>query len=165
MWSAIVASCAIPGMFDKADLIIKGENGEQIPYCPPSRDLHFIDGSVAGDLPMKRLSEMFNINTFIVSQVNPHIVPFISESKTEVLEPSNLRSSFINLTKTLCGNELKHLIKQLEVLGLVPSYMKWIMSVVQQSYKGHVTIVPCPTLEDYGNLMTNVIPQTYWPAF
>ena len=38
----------------------------------------FVDGSVANDLPMQRLTELFNVNTFIVSQVNPHVVPFVS---------------------------------------------------------------------------------------
>lgn len=30
------------------------------------------DGSMQADLPMQRLSELFNVNHFIVSQVNPH---------------------------------------------------------------------------------------------
>lgn len=30
---------------------------------------HYSDGSVENDLPMKQLSELFNINHFIVSQV------------------------------------------------------------------------------------------------
>jgi predicted acylesterase/phospholipase RssA len=30
------------------------------------------DGSIESDLPMARLAELFNINHFIVSQVNPH---------------------------------------------------------------------------------------------
>ena len=81
IWSAIVASCAIPGMFDPVELMMKIENGKVIAYCPPSRGIQFTDGSVAGDLPMQRMSELFNINTFIVSQVNPHIVPFVSENK------------------------------------------------------------------------------------
>ena len=38
----------------------------------------FIDGSVACDLPLNRMSELCNINTFIVSQVNPHVAPFIN---------------------------------------------------------------------------------------
>jgi predicted acylesterase/phospholipase RssA len=33
--------------------------------------LQWEDGSVQADLPMQRLSELFNINHFIVSQVNP----------------------------------------------------------------------------------------------
>ena len=38
----------------------------------------FVDGSVACDVPINRMSELFNINTFIVSQVNPYVLPFIS---------------------------------------------------------------------------------------
>jgi TAG lipase/steryl ester hydrolase/phospholipase A2/LPA acyltransferase len=34
------------------------------------------DGSLEFDLPMAKLSEMFNVNHFIVSQVNPHVIPF-----------------------------------------------------------------------------------------
>jgi predicted acylesterase/phospholipase RssA len=98
-------------MFDPVELMMKIENGKFIAYCPPSRDIQFTDGSVAGDLPMQRLSELFNINTFIVSQVNPHIAPFISENKAQVLETFNLRTSFFLLVKTLCGNELKHVTK------------------------------------------------------
>ena len=27
---------------------------------------------------MQRMSELFNVNTFLVSQVNPHVVPWIA---------------------------------------------------------------------------------------
>jgi TAG lipase/steryl ester hydrolase/phospholipase A2/LPA acyltransferase len=30
------------------------------------------------DLPMRTLSEMFNVNYFLVSQTNPHIVPALN---------------------------------------------------------------------------------------
>jgi predicted acylesterase/phospholipase RssA len=32
----------------------------------------YSDGSFENDLPMQQLSELFNVNHFIVSQVNPH---------------------------------------------------------------------------------------------
>jgi NTE family protein len=35
----------------------------------------WIDGSLKGDLPMRRLSRLHNVNHFIVSQVNPHVAP------------------------------------------------------------------------------------------
>jgi TAG lipase/steryl ester hydrolase/phospholipase A2/LPA acyltransferase len=34
----------------------------------------FADGSIENDLPIKRVSELFNVTHFVVSQVNPHIV-------------------------------------------------------------------------------------------
>ena len=32
----------------------------------------YTDGSIERDLPMQQISELFNVNHFIVSQVNPH---------------------------------------------------------------------------------------------
>jgi len=80
VWSAAIASCAIPGCFKPVELMIKTETGEIKPYYMSQLrgNFRFIDGSVACDLPMQRMSELFNINTFIVSQVNPHVCPFIS---------------------------------------------------------------------------------------
>ena len=34
---------------------------------------------------MQRMKELFNINTFIVCQVNPHVVPFISKQTGDVM--------------------------------------------------------------------------------
>jgi hypothetical protein len=46
------------------------------------RDMQrFSDGSVESDLPMQQLSELFNVNHFIVSQVNPHSFLFSSISQ------------------------------------------------------------------------------------
>lgn len=80
VWSAVIASCAIPVMFAQVELMIKTETGELKPYYMTQLkgNFKFIDGSVACDLPMSRMSELFNINTFIVSQVNPHVAPFIT---------------------------------------------------------------------------------------
>ena len=38
----------------------------------------WVDGSVSGDLPFRQLTQMLNINHYITSQANPHIVPFMS---------------------------------------------------------------------------------------
>ena len=37
-----------------------------------------ISGSIQSDLPGQRLAELFNVNHFIVSQVNPHINPLMN---------------------------------------------------------------------------------------
>jgi predicted acylesterase/phospholipase RssA len=62
----------------------------------------WIDGSVDNDLPMAKLSELFNVNHFIVSQVNRHIVPFLEKSaKGKVfmlLERRKLKKLRIELT-------------------------------------------------------------------
>ena len=76
IWSAVAASCSVPMIFSPATILAKDpKTGEAVPWNPsPQR---WIDGSVDNDLPMTRLAEMFNVNHFIVSQVKPHIVPYL----------------------------------------------------------------------------------------
>ena len=59
---------------------------------------------------MQRMKELFNINTFIVCQVNPHVVPFISKQTGDVMaNKSNRRvSSFL---KRVLDTEIKHWLK------------------------------------------------------
>lgn len=40
------------------------------PHFPFQIDRKFVDGSIGADLPMQNLSEMFNVNYFVVSQAN-----------------------------------------------------------------------------------------------
>ena len=78
--------------------MVKDENGEIHPYHPLREGTRYIDGTVSGDLPIKRMSELFNVNTFIVSQVNPHVVPFISAGKHSLME-SRLKKKMVSLAK------------------------------------------------------------------
>lgn len=68
IWSAVLASAAIPGFFDPVELMVKHEGEEDLePYHVGSRRVYYIDGSIGRDLPMQRMSELFNVNSFIVS--------------------------------------------------------------------------------------------------
>jgi TAG lipase/steryl ester hydrolase/phospholipase A2/LPA acyltransferase len=67
IWSAAVASCAIPGVFSSVELMAKDLKGNIQPYYPEG--LKWSDGSMHADLPTDRLAELFNVNHFIVSQV------------------------------------------------------------------------------------------------
>lgn len=78
VWSAVVASCALPALYESAPLLAKDHNGNVVPWNATGD--RWIDGSVENDLPMNRLSELFNVNHFIVSQVNPHIYPFVKHA-------------------------------------------------------------------------------------
>ena len=67
MWSAALASCAIPYVFEPVEILEKDEHGAHVPYQPS--EVKWADGSVKADLPLNRLRELFNINHFVVSQV------------------------------------------------------------------------------------------------
>lgn len=59
IWSAALASCALRGLFEPVQLMSKNSKGETIPYQPSG--LKWSDGSVGADLPMVKLSELFNV--------------------------------------------------------------------------------------------------------
>ena len=77
MRRAILASCAVPGVFPPVMLEAKDYRGQVVPYMPSKR---WIDGTLANDLPMLRLARLHNCNHYIVSQTNPHIVPFMTDA-------------------------------------------------------------------------------------
>lgn len=88
IWSAVTASCAFPGLFEAQELMAKDRSGNIVPYHPPFHldpdeasgtvpSRRWRDGSLEVDLPIKQLKELFNVNHYIVSQVNPHIAPLL----------------------------------------------------------------------------------------
>jgi len=74
VWSAAVASSSLPGVFEANRLMVKDVDGTE--RYESATETKFSDGSMEQDLPMQQLSEMFNVNHFIISQANPHAVMF-----------------------------------------------------------------------------------------
>mmetsp|Transcript_25349 Transcript_25349/g.74584 ORF Transcript_25349/g.74584 Transcript_25349/m.74584 type:complete len:908 (-) Transcript_25349:59-2782(-) len=74
VWSAAVASSSLPGVFEPSKLLVKDADGTVRNESAGMSPATFQDGSMEADLPMQQLSEMFNVNHFLVSQANPHAV-------------------------------------------------------------------------------------------
>jgi hypothetical protein len=112
---------------------------------------------------MQRIAELFNVNTFIVSQVNPHTVPFlwdtIGQDKVE-----NFYSKR-RMIMRLIQNEFKHIRNQLHTIGYAPAYMDHIYKIASLTSKGHVQIVPDQlSMRDYRNLMSNMTNEAFFEA-
>jgi len=152
IWSAACASCALKFLYKPVELLAKDNTGKIVPYHPSG--LKWIDGSVESDLPMDRLSELFNVNHFIVSQVNPHVFPFVSS------DPTTEKGIFHTL-KFLATSELKHRINQLAFLGLLPAFLSPIQNLITQKYSGDITITPEVSLESYKNFLSNPTPEMH----
>lgn len=117
--------------------------GQPVPW----NDLHgqYIDGSVDGDLPMTRLSEMFNVNHFIVSQVNPHVVPFLPKDdgpNTATKQESYNIPRWLQTATLLAKDEALHRMTVLSELGVFPTSLTKLMSIVNQRYSGDINIYP-----------------------
>ena len=130
--------------------------GEPIPW----NDLHkqYIDGSVDGDLPMTRLSEMFNVNHFIVSQVNPHVVPFLPKEtgpQNQAEDSSSFIPRLMNTMTHLAKDEVLHRMNVLSEFGVFPTSMTKFASIVNQKYHGDINIYPELLSSNFPRLLEN----------
>ncbi|KAG0248541.1 hypothetical protein BG011_010168 [Mortierella polycephala] len=148
VWSAVATSCAAPFIYNSSPLMAKDKNGEEV-HWNPSR-YHWIDGSVDNDLPMNKLSELFNVNHFIVCQVNPYIVPFLRNSLAR--SPTNRILGWM-LYQTRSEMQLR--LNQLSLLGIMPGLMHKVQAIMSQRYYGDITIVPSFGVDDYLNIVSN----------
>ncbi|OGE51824.1 hypothetical protein PENARI_c012G09359 [Penicillium arizonense] len=157
IWSAVAVSCSVPFVFRPFTLMAKDPlTGETVPW----NDLHkqYIDGSVDGDLPMTRLSEMFNVNHFIVSQVNPHVVPFLPKEEGPQVEAEDGQSfipRWMNTMTHLAKDEVLHRMNVLSELGVFPTSMTKFASIVKQKYHGDINIYPELISSNFPRLLEN----------
>lgn len=163
IWSAVAASCSVPLVFNASPLLVKDpDTGEHQPWNPtPQR---WIDGSVDNDLPMTRLAEMFNVNHFIVSQVNPHVVPFLSKddhlapgteaAKRAKLAPRDEMEWVYTLT-ALAKDEALHRLNFMAELGIMPNLATKFRSILSQKYSGDINILPEMSMHDLPRLLSN----------
>lgn len=130
--------------------------GEAVPW--DSSPQRWIDGSVDNDLPMTRLAEMFNVNHFIVSQVNPHVVPFLAKDEEAMTIEANTDSSWPNYLYTamnLAKGEALHRMHVLAEMGIFPNTLTKARSVLSQKYSGDITIFPEISYADFPRMFKN----------
>ena len=100
-------------------------------------DRRWRDGSLEEDLPTNGVSEMFNVNYFLVSQVNPHIVPWLA-----------LKNLFPPKISYLIISEWKHRCQQLAEI-LPDWFPKHALTVFCQRWEGDVTVYKSTSVISY----------------
>ncbi|TDZ19088.1 Lipase 4 [Colletotrichum sidae] len=168
IWSAVAASCSVPLVFSAAPLLVKNpDTGEHMPWNPtPQR---WIDGSVDNDLPMTRLAEMFNVNHFIVSQVNPHVVPFLarddqldpddSTARKTNISPNKQEPDWVYTLTALAKDEALHRLHFLAEIGVFPNLVTKLRSILSQKYSGDINILPEVSVHDLPKILSNPTPD------
>ncbi|MDY6815145.1 MAG: DUF3336 domain-containing protein [Pseudomonadota bacterium] len=156
VWSAALASAAVPGIFPPVTLMKKDLHGNAVPYMPKVR---FVDGSVVSDLPIERLMHLYDVNFTIVSQTNPHVVPFLSgQGEDEKLSLARLPAHLLKTEIQFHGQGVfDYLRKRLrpELLRQVSGQLYTIMA---QRYSGDVTIAPSYSVRDFSRMLANPDP-------
>ncbi|KAI1198333.1 acyl transferase/acyl hydrolase/lysophospholipase [Nemania serpens] len=161
IWSAVAASCSVPLVFSAGALLVKNPlTGEHSPWNPTPQV--WIDGSVDNDLPMTRLAEMFNVNHFIVSQVNPHVVPFLV--KDDMPCPSHdgnhsviykEESDWLYTITSLARSEALHRMQVMAEMGVFPNLVSKLRSILSQKYSGDINIIPAIGVFDLPKILKN----------
>jgi len=149
VWSAAVASSSLPGVFEAKRLMVKDVDGTE--RYESAETAGFSDGSMEQDLPMQQLSEMFNVNHFIISQANPHAVMFASYNHLRRIW-SNPISGFVNAVlsflKDRCRSWLAHIVELVGARRFAPQHAtsRGIMAqFFVQEYEGRncdISLIP-----------------------
>ena len=155
IWSAVMASCAVPLIFSPVELMCKDSHGNTVPYYAEG-DIRFADGSIYSDIPVRRLAELFNVNHCIVSQVNPHVIPYVLPDS--LIQTGSFFEPIFKLLRYL-GREFKQKMINLYDLG-IPLPDIWC-DLMLQKYMGDITLVPAPAFLEYFQLFSNM-PHTYF---
>ncbi|KAG4305446.1 hypothetical protein PORY_001002 [Pneumocystis oryctolagi] len=160
IWSALIASAAIPGILNPVPLMSKNSDGRLIPYNFGNK---WKDGSLRTDIPLNSLHTYFDVTCSIVSQVNPHIKTWFFSPRGAVGHPvshrkgKGWRGGFLG---SAIEQYLKHdMIKWLRVLRdleLMPRPLgqDWT-HVFLQKFEGNITIWPKTLPSDFWYILSD----------
>lgn len=137
--SAVLASCAIPGVFPPVVLKAKNDTGRTQAYLPSRR---WIDGSFSQDLPAKRLTRLYGVNHFIVSQVNPAVLPIINDPKLESGLIGSIVQTSMSFSKSVIRGSLNLLHRHVPVSPRVAVTLSTMHALIDQEYTGDINIFP-----------------------
>lgn len=160
IWSAVLASAAVPGILNPVVLMRKTSTGNLEPY---SFGHKWKDGSLRTDIPLKSLNLHFNVNYSIVSQVNPHINTFFFSSRGSVGRPvthrrgRGWRGGFVgSALEMYLKQDLTKWLKFLRHLELLPRPLgqDWSQLWLQR-FSGTVTIWPRTIISDFYYILTD----------
>ena len=160
IWSAVLASAAVPGILNPVVLMRKTRDGSLEPY---SFGHKWKDGSLRTDIPLKALNLHFNVNFSIVSQVNPHINLFFFSSRGSVGRPvthrrgRGWRGGFLgSAVEQYLKLDLTKWLKVLRHLELLPRPLGQDWSEIWlQRFSGTVTIWPKTRMSDFYYILTD----------
>lgn len=162
IWSAALASNATPSpLYSYVILQCRDDEGEIVPWTlgqsrSRSSQGPFVSG-VKEESPLTRISELFNVNHFIISQARPYLAPFLRSDFYRPSPRDNVRWPITIPLLRLLTLEVRHRLSQLDSLGLVPlSVRRFLVDEALPGVPGSansVTLVPELTLADFMTLL------------
>ncbi|KAI0771637.1 patatin-domain-containing protein [Trametes elegans] len=163
IWSALLASAAVPGILNPVVLMQKTKEGNIVPWNWGTK---FKDGSLRVDIPVQALNLYFNVTHPIVSQVNPHVHLFFFAPQGSAGKPvahskgKGWRGNFLlSAAEQWLKLELTKNFKLIRDLDLLPQLLgqDW-SSVFLQRFEGSVTIWPRTRFMDWVHILSDPDP-------
>lgn len=159
IWSACCASVAVFGLYKSIDLLAKDSNGDIYPFN--SSEINWGEAVNDNDNAEHRLSELFGVNHFIISQASQVLAPLISLMIGGKSHGEDISAKVGNLV----SNEIRHRIKQLAYLGLVPNQIQRLfVSGMKINSNSNIKIEPHIYLNDARDVFSNPTAASldYW---
>jgi len=145
--SAVLASSALPGVFPPVQLQARNVDGDVQTYLPSRR---WIDGSFSQDLPTKRLTRMYGINHFIVSQVMPGV------GRERSMRPSMRKiasDASMAATKEVVRGCLDFVQRHAEVGPRLGTAMNAANAILEQRFSADINIYPGYGMSGLGKIL------------
>lgn len=163
IFSAVLASAAVPGILHPVVLMARPRAGPIVPY---SFGHKWKDGSLRTDIPLRSLNLHFAVNFTIVSQVNPHVTAFFFASRGAVGRPvthrrgRGWRGGFLgSAAEKFLKLDMAKWLKVLRHLELLPRPLSqdW-GAVFLQKFDGTVTLWPRTVPSDFWYILSDPTP-------
>lgn len=148
MSAAIMASCAIPGVFPPVMLEARDYDDQTVPHLPSKR---WNDGTLSADLPMLRLARLHNVNHYIVSQTNPHVLPFMRDRRAP---RHGLLPFLVDVGRTNARHTLKLASQRLRGMPAMRMADR-LGDIIGQRYSGDINIFPRQSARRLMRLLSN----------
>ncbi|KAI0482601.1 acyl transferase/acyl hydrolase/lysophospholipase [Xylariaceae sp. FL0804] len=169
IWTAAVASnAATPSLYGsrQTTVLCKDVNGEIMPWASSNT---FRAWTHASDKdrksPLTRIAQLFNVNHFIVSQARPYLIPFLQSDMhgPSLFTARHKRAQITGHLFRIVGLELRHRLRQLDTLGLLPMNIRRFL-VDEEVPGANMMLVPAVTAGDFVRLLETPTRETldYW---
>ncbi|GAA5934535.1 patatin-like phospholipase domain-containing protein [Sporobolomyces koalae] len=160
IYTAVIASAAVPGIINPVVLLRKDKQGKLHPWEFQGRHK---DGSLRVDIPLHALNLLYNVNFSLVSQVNPHVHLFAFSPRGAPGRPVAHRAGkgwrggfLLSAAEQYLKIELMKNFRVIRDLELLPEFggQNW-SAVFLQKFEGSVTIWPKSRLKDWFRILTD----------